>query len=42
MQNVDKAFELKRREEGVQSAEERVLTGRKTVEADKGEWTDEA
>ena len=40
MQNVDKSFELSRREEDVQSAEKRVLTRRKTIEADKGELTD--
>ena len=40
MQNVDKSLELKRREEDVQSAEERLLTRRKAVEADEGEMTD--
>lgn len=41
MQNVDKSMELSRREEDVLSAEKRVLTRQKTVEADKGEMTDE-
>lgn len=40
LQNVDKSLELKRREEDVQSGEERVLIRQKAVEADEGEKTD--
>jgi len=40
MQNLDKSLELDRKEKDVQSAEERVLTRQKAVEAVEGKLTD--